>query len=112
MVTRRQVIKTSAIGGTALLVPAAFLARRPAYAAPVPGGTLNPAAVPKYLVPLSAIGVFAGRTSGGTDFHDLAARQFNQQILPPGLPSRRCSATATSGTRRRSATRPGASRHG
>ncbi len=36
MVTRRQIIKTSAIGGTAVLVPAAFAARRPAYAAPRP----------------------------------------------------------------------------
>ena len=41
MVTRRQVIQAGTVGGAALLVPAAFIARQQAFADPVPGGTLT-----------------------------------------------------------------------
>jgi bilirubin oxidase len=87
MVTRRQVIKLSTVGGAALLVPAAFASRRRAQAATVPGGTLDPAQVPKYVLPLFVLPAMpGGRTAGGVD-HEIAVRQFNQRILPPGFPT-------------------------
>src|SRR2546421_5467392 len=88
MVTRRQVIQAGPVGGAALLVPAAFIARQQAFADPVPGGTLDPTKVPKYVLPLFVLPAMpGGRSVGGTDFHEIAARQFNQRILPPGLPT-------------------------
>src|SRR2546421_3426681 len=88
MVTRRQLVTTGTLGGAALLVPAAFFERRPARADAVPGGTLDPHKVPKYVLPLFVLPAMpGGRSVGGTDFHEVAARQFNQRILPPGLPT-------------------------
>jgi spore coat protein A len=82
MMNRRQLIATGAVGGAALLVPFSFLQRRPAEAAPVPGGTLDPQKIPKYVLPL-----FIPPALPGTEYLELAARQFNQRILPPGLPT-------------------------
>jgi bilirubin oxidase len=66
----------------------AFAERRSAQAAAVPGGTLDPHTVPKYVLPLFVLPAMpGGRSVGGTDFHEIAARQFNQRILPPGLPT-------------------------
>src|SRR6266545_2585630 len=88
MFTRRQLIRTGTVGGAALLVPTAFSARQPAYAAPVPGGTLDPARIPKYVMPLFVLPAMpGGRMTGGIELHQIAARQFNQRILPPGLPT-------------------------
>ena len=86
MVTRRQVIQAGTVGGAALLVPAAFIARQQAFADPVPGGTLDPTKVPKYVLPLFVLPAMpGGRQVGGTDFHEISVRQFNQRILPPGF---------------------------
>jgi spore coat protein A len=79
---RRQLITTGAVGGAALLVPVSFLQRQAAQAAPVPGGTLDPTKIPKYVLPL-----FIPPALPGTEYLELAARQFNQRILPPGLPT-------------------------
>ncbi len=86
MVTRRHLIRAGTVGGAALLVPAAFVERRQAFADPVPGGTLDPNRIPKYVLPLFVLPAMpGGRPVGGTDFHEIAARQFNQRILPPGF---------------------------
>jgi FtsP/CotA-like multicopper oxidase with cupredoxin domain len=60
--------------------------------AAVPGGTLDPAAVPKYQAPLlippqmprAAIRFERGRL---IDYYEISARQFRQQILPTPLPT-------------------------
>ena len=57
----------------ALSVPAAF-------AQPVPGGTLDPLLIPKYVQPLVIPPVM--NNSGTADDYDIAVRQFQQQILP------------------------------
>jgi FtsP/CotA-like multicopper oxidase with cupredoxin domain len=60
--------------------------------AQVPGGTLSPAHVPKYQTPLLIPPVMpraAVITSPGgkpTDYYEISVRQFQQQILPAGLP--------------------------
>ena len=91
--------------------------------AQIPGGTLDPADVPKYLTPLLIPPVMprAARSPcrGGkpADYYEISMRQFAQQILPAGLPGhhgvglrRRQVARAARGccstTRRRSRSRP------
>jgi FtsP/CotA-like multicopper oxidase with cupredoxin domain len=59
----------------ALSVPAVM-------AQPVPGGTLDPLAIPKYVQPLVIPPVM--NNSGTADDYDIAVRQFQQQILPGG----------------------------
>ena len=56
-----------------------------ALAAPLPGGTLNPLTVPKYVTPLVIPPVMPN--DGVADSYDIAVRQFKQQILPSPLPS-------------------------
>ncbi|NJC89251.1 MAG: copper oxidase [Desulfuromonas sp.] len=72
--------------GVLLLGSAATL-----HAVPVPGGTLNPTTVPKYVKPLVIPPVMddAGTAAGLTptpNTYDIAVRQFLQQILPAPLP--------------------------
>jgi FtsP/CotA-like multicopper oxidase with cupredoxin domain len=59
----------------------------PAGAAPVPGGTLNPLSIPKYVTPLVIPPVMPKSVvspAPAADY-DIAVRQFKQQILPGGL---------------------------
>jgi spore coat protein A, manganese oxidase len=86
MLTRRQLVKAGTLTGAALLVPAALRARQ-AIAEPVPGGTLSPLSIPKYVTPLFVLPVmpWADTTVAGVDRYEIGARQFRQQILPPGF---------------------------
>ena len=58
----------------------------------IPGGTLDPTSVPKYQTPLLIPPVMpkAGtvKVMGGkqVDYYEISMRQFEQQILPAGLP--------------------------
>ncbi len=58
-----------------------------AYAVPVPGGTLDPLTIPKYVTPLVIPPVMnkTGVDANGTQLYDIAVRQFKQQILPGGM---------------------------
>ena len=85
MLTRRQLIKAGALTGTAtLLLPGAPRA----LATPVPGGTLDPRTLPKYVTALFALPTMprAGASSG-LDVYEIGVRQFTQQVLPHGLPA-------------------------
>jgi len=62
----------------ALSVPAAF-------SQPVPGGTLDPTTITKYVTPLVIPPVM--KTDGAADSYDIAVREFYQQILPSGFPA-------------------------
>lgn len=66
--------------GAVLLGSASLIAN----AAAVPGGTLDPTSIPKYVTPLVIPPVMPQNSSGG---YDIAVRQFQQQILPAGFPS-------------------------
>jgi FtsP/CotA-like multicopper oxidase with cupredoxin domain len=54
-----------------------------ANAAPLPGGTLDPVTIPKYVTPLVIPPVM--NTTGNADKYKIAVRQFKQQILPGGI---------------------------
>jgi spore coat protein A, manganese oxidase len=80
----------STLGVGALVAANVFYA----FAAPLPGGTLDPLTIPKYVTNLvippvmkqSAIGK-GQDDEDRTDDYRIAIRQFKQQILPAGLPS-------------------------
>jgi spore coat protein A, manganese oxidase len=60
-----------------------------AAAAPLPGGTLNPLSIPKFVTPLvvpPAMPQAANADPAFTgDYYEIAVRQFQQQILPAGF---------------------------
>jgi bilirubin oxidase len=87
MITRRQLLKEGAVGGAALLVPWRTTSRA---LAAIPGGTLEPAAIAKYVAPLVIPPVMpslSGVGKGSIDRYAIAVRQFRQQILPAGMPA-------------------------
>ena len=53
-----------------------------ATAAPVPGGTLDPTTIPKYVTPLVIPPVM---NSTAPNDYDIAVRQFKHHILPGGV---------------------------
>jgi FtsP/CotA-like multicopper oxidase with cupredoxin domain len=67
------------IGATLGLV----LAPGIALAQALPGGTLDPLSIPKYVTPLVIPPVM--KNDGADHNYDIAVRQFNQQILPGGI---------------------------
>ena len=92
MATRRQFLQIGSAAGAGL-----FLYYRNGlprvFAAPIPGGTLDPSAVPQYATPLLVPPVMpkAGTIllEGGknADYYEISMRQLTQQILPAGLPA-------------------------
>lgn len=58
----------------------------------IPGGTLAPVAIPKYQTPLlippvmPRAGTIAIKNGRNADYYEISVRQFNQQILPLGMP--------------------------
>jgi bilirubin oxidase len=60
-----------------------------AWADPVPGGSLDPTTIPKYASALT-IPPAMPKTDvlkGGIDYYEIAVRQFQQQVLPAGMPA-------------------------
>jgi spore coat protein A len=57
-----------------------------AFAEPIPGGSLDPTTVPKYEQALIVPPEMPGSMSDPTVDYQIAVRQFEQQILPPGFP--------------------------
>jgi hypothetical protein len=73
--------RRSAFAGYAVLAMTSVIISD-ALAQPVPGGTLDPTTVPKYVQPLVIPPVM--KNSGGANDYNIAVRQFQQQILPGG----------------------------
>ena len=77
-------------GGAALFLP--WRIGVPPVRAAIPGGSLDPLAIPKYATPLLVppamprAGKIVVRGGKSIDYYELAVRQFEQQILPAGLP--------------------------
>ena len=95
LVTRRQFVQLAGMTGVAVLVgPGAILrGARPAYAEPIPGGTLDPNGIPKYVTQL-VIPPAMPRTSKiiqpgrkPVNYYEIAVRQFRQPILPAPMPA-------------------------
>jgi spore coat protein A len=60
-----------------------------ALAAPLPGGSLDPLTIPKYVNPLPIPGTMpkTANADPNIDYYEIAVRQFEQQILSTGLPT-------------------------
>jgi bilirubin oxidase len=89
MLNRRQIIKAGAVTGAVAIVGPAAL-RAAVAAAALPGGSLDPATVPKYVSPLFIMPTMpqtANAAASGIDCYEISARQFGQQILPSGFPT-------------------------
>ena len=62
------------------------------FATPIPGGTLDPNSIPKYEMPLiippamPRTGEIEVSDGNNIDYYEIAVRQFQQQILPTGMP--------------------------
>jgi len=92
MATRRKFLAYTGATSLALYGYDRFGVKQ-AYAASIPGGTLDPAAVSKFVTPLlvpPVMPVSARLTQQGgknVDYYEISVKQFQQQILPAGLPA-------------------------
>lgn len=88
--TRRQFLKLCGVAGTGLYLSYGLgLDKVLAY---IPGGTLDPTVVPKYVAPLVIPPAMPrtrkiGKGNAKVDYYEIAVRQFQQQILPAGMPA-------------------------
>lgn len=91
MVTRRQFFKLGMAGAALLLIDYKAGVKQVAYAQ-IPGGTLDPTTVPKFVTPLlippamPRAGQVTLKSGKLADYYEIAVRQFQQQILPAGSP--------------------------
>lgn len=99
MLSRRSFMKAGVAAGTGMWLAWVGSDLRlggagqvPRVLAQIPGGSLNPVTIPKFVTPL-LIPPAMPRTgrfltlSGIIDYYEIAVRQFQQQILPAGLPA-------------------------
>jgi hypothetical protein len=90
MITRRKFLKAGALAGAGLFLPVKWNLPR-AFAA-IPGGTLPPTSIVKYAMTLiippamPRSGKIKVRGGKNIDYYEIAVRQFQQQILPAGMP--------------------------
>ena len=91
MITRRTFLKYT--GGTALTWYAFNKFGSLKALAQVPGGTLDPHLIPKFQTPLlippvmPKAGRIVARGGKNVDYYEISMKQFDQQILPAGLPA-------------------------
>ena len=88
---RRRFLKLGFAGGAALFLP--WHVRLPKVFAQIPGGTLDPINVPKYVTPMlippamPRAGTIKLQGGKNADYYEISMKQFPQQILPAGLPA-------------------------
>lgn len=93
MLSRRQFLKVSAALGFGLFIRTMPSGAPRVYAAAIPGGTLDPAAVKKFVTPLlippvmPRAGVRRLKNGRFANYYEISMRQITQQILPAGLPA-------------------------
>lgn len=91
--TRRTFIRAAGGAGLGFVLYAYLPNGTKVALAEVPGGTLHPSAIPKYLTPLLIPPVMPRAATltlpGGkpADYYEISVRQFEQQILPAGMPA-------------------------
>jgi len=87
MATRRDFLKAGTLGGSGLYLASKFGFIQRAFTQAVPGGSLDPYTIPRFVTPLYLPPPMPPtRTSASVDYYEVAARQIRQQILPAGLP--------------------------
>ncbi len=82
--SRRRFLQVTGAAGVSMLIPVRFPGA--AWALPLLQGSLNPADIPKYTTPLVIPPPLPATSRGAVDYYEIAVRQFQQQILPPGMP--------------------------
>jgi FtsP/CotA-like multicopper oxidase with cupredoxin domain len=93
MITRRDFLKLSGAGILSLYAASRGKYPRRVFAMSIPGGTLDPGVVPKFqtplLIPPAMPRAATVRMPGGkpVDYYEISMRQFEQQILPAGMPA-------------------------
>jgi len=91
--SRRTFIKAAGAAGAGFVLYAVLPGGTTIALADIPGGTLEPASVPKFQTPLLVppvmprAGTITVRGGKNVDSYEISMRQFPQQILPVGLPS-------------------------
>jgi len=91
MITRRHFLQAGAMAGGGLLLGGRWAV--PRLLAQVPGGTLDPTYISKYMMPLvippamPRTSKLVRRAAKNIDYYEIAVRQFQQQILPMPLPA-------------------------
>ncbi|HSB01530.1 MAG TPA: hypothetical protein VLE49_12840, partial [Anaerolineales bacterium] len=91
MISRKEFFKISAAGLAALFVSTRDGSLQRVFAK-IPGGTLDPFAVPKFKTPLlippvmPKAGTLQPKKGPKVDYYEISMRQFQQQILPAPLP--------------------------
>ncbi|MFC5789943.1 multicopper oxidase family protein [Agromyces tardus] len=91
-ISRRTFIAAAGAVGAGFVLYGLGPGGEPVALAEIPGGTLDPAAVPKFAVPLlippvmPRAGVSPVKGGRAADLYEISVRQFDQQVLPPGLP--------------------------
>jgi spore coat protein A len=78
---KRRTIALRALG--TVLLAWTVLSSWNGFAQSLPGGTVDPTSIPKYVTPLVIPPVM--NNDGAVDSYDIAVRQFEQQILPGGI---------------------------
>ena len=92
MISRRDFLKLSGAGVLSLYVASHGKFTLKAQAQ-IPGGTLDPLAVPKYATPLlippvmPKAGTIKQKGGKNVDYYEISMKQFTQQILPESLPA-------------------------
>jgi len=91
MISRRDFLKLSGAGILSLYAASHGKATLKAQAA-IPGGTLDPETLPKFVTPLlippvmPRAGTIKQKGGKNVDYYEISMKQFKQQILPAGLP--------------------------
>jgi spore coat protein A len=92
-VSRRTFIKAVGGAGVAFVLYSYLPGGTKQALAQIPGGTLDPASVPKFQTPMlippvmPRAGTITMRGGKPADYYEISMRQFSQQILPAGLPA-------------------------
>jgi bilirubin oxidase len=88
MHSRRTFIKLGAAGGAGYYLATRLGTKPRLFAEAIPGGTLDPVGISKFVTKLPTPGAMpkSAVLPGKIDFYNIALRQFQQQILPKGLP--------------------------
>jgi FtsP/CotA-like multicopper oxidase with cupredoxin domain len=86
-------LKLGAAAGAGLYLTTRFGGKLQRVFAQIPGGTLDPDAIPKYATPLlippvmPKAGIIKQKGGKNIDYYEISMRQISEQILPVGLPS-------------------------
>ena len=92
MTTRREFLKLGGAAGATLFLTMK-VGKFTRVFAQIPGGTLDPASVPKYQTPMlippvmPRAGQIKNKMGANADYYEISMKQFAQQVLPLGLPA-------------------------